>query len=181
MKSANLTKTFLEGLWFNNPGAIQLLGLCPLLAVSTRFTTALTLGLATLFVLVCSNGLVSLFGRRVPDHLRLPFYVMLIAGWVTLIQLILSMYFYELYESLGIFLALITTNCVILARAEGYASKQTLGPALWDGFTQGFGFLVLLCILGGLREFLGQYFILASMPAGAFLILGLFLGLLKVR
>jgi electron transport complex protein RnfE len=134
---------------------------------------AFTLGLATLFVLVCSNVMVSCLARFVPSYLRLPFFVLLIASFVTLTQIYLSLYFYNLYESLGIYLALITTNCVILGRAEGFASKHSVLYSFMDALTNGLGFLLILCAVGGLRELVGQSFLLALLPPGAFMTLGL--------
>lgn len=168
-----MLKVLIDGLWRNNPGTVQLLGLCPLLAVSTTLANAFTLGLATLFVLIGSNTLVSLLGRLIPSHLRLPFYVLIIAGFVTLTQLFLSIYYFDLYESLGIFLALITTNCVIMGRAEAFASRNTLPLAMLDGFANGLGFMIVLCFIGGLRELIGSSFLLAILPPGAFMLLGL--------
>jgi len=172
-------KILLEGLWKNNAGLVQLLGLCPLLAVSTTFLTAFTLGLATLFVLICSNGLVASVTRFTPSHLRIPIFVLIIASFVTLTQIFLSAYFFGLYESLGIFLALITTNCVILGRAEAFASRNSVPHALLDGLANGLGFLAVLCLIGGLREFIGQYFLLALLPPGAFIILGVMIAVYK--
>jgi electron transport complex protein RnfE len=156
----------------NKLGSIPLLGLCPLLAVSTTFVNAFTLGFATLFVLICSNGLISSLARLIPSHLRLPMFVLIIAGFVTLTQLFLSAYFFNLYESLGIFLALITTNCLIMGRAESFASKNVVIPAMIDGLKNGLGFMVILCLLGGIRELLGQHFLLAQLAPGAFILLG---------
>lgn len=179
MKSVILKKIWQDGLWRNNPGTVQLLGLCPLLAVSNTFANALALGLATLFVLVCSNGLVSSIARFIPHHLRMPMFVLIIASFVTLTQLFLSAYYFELYESLGIFLALITTNCIIMGRAESFASKNTVPLAMLDGLTHGLGFLGVLCLIGALREIIGQAFLLALLPPGAFMMLGALIALSK--
>jgi len=179
LKWANLKSISLNGLWKNNPGTVQLLGLCPLLAVSSTFINAFTLGIATLFVLVCSNGLVSCFARYIPHYLRLPFFVLLIASFVTFTQIFLSVYYFNLYESLGIYLALITTNCVIMGRAESFASKNSLGPALLDGLMNGLGFLIVLCLIGALREWIGQGFLLALLPPGAFMILGFIIAITR--
>lgn len=175
----NLTTLTLNGLWKNNPGTVQLLGLCPLLAISTSLINAFTLGLATLFVLMSSNGLVASVARFIPSHLRLPIFVLIIAGFVTLTQLFLSAFYFNLYESLGIFLALITTNCLIMGRAEAFASKNTVFLALFDGLTQGLGFLIVLCLIGGLREWIGQFFLLTLLPPGAFILLGFIVALQK--
>ncbi len=174
-----MSNNFLQGLWKNNPGLVQLLGLCPLLAVSTSFVTAFTLGLATLFVLVCSNGLIASVARFIPSHLRIPMFILIIASFVTLTQIFLSAYFFGLYESLGIFLALITTNCLILGRAEAFASRHSIPHALLDGLANGLGFLAVLSLVGGLREWIGQYFILALLPPGAFILLGCIIAVYK--
>jgi electron transport complex protein RnfE len=172
LKSASLSKLF-----DNNPITVQMLGLCPLMAVSTTLINAFCLGLATLFVLICSNGLIASFARFIPNHLRIPVYVFIIASFVTLAQVFLSAYFIDLYETLGLFLALITTNCVILGRAESFASKSTVPSALKDGLLQGLGFLVIICIVGLLRETLGKGFLLALLPPGGFLVLGCLIAL----
>ena len=153
----------LSGLWKNNPAIVQLLGLCPLLAVTGSVVNAIGLGLATTLVLVCSNSAVSLVRNVVSDAVRLPAFVMIIAAAVTCIELLMQAYTYELYQILGIFLPLITTNCVILGRADAFASKHALGPALYDGFIMGAGFSVILVLLGALRELLGTGAIFANM------------------
>tara|TARA_B110000881_G_scaffold213652_1_gene224945 strand:+ start:1255 stop:2004 length:750 start_codon:yes stop_codon:yes gene_type:complete len=152
-----------QGLWKNNPGLVQLLGLCPLLAVTSTVTNALGLGLATLFVLVCSNGTVSAIRQWVPKEIRIAIFVMIIASFVTCVQLLMNAYTFELYESLGIFLPLIVTNCVIIGRAEAYASKNPVKQASFDGLMMGLGFLLVLCLLGAIREILGQGTLFADM------------------
>lgn len=173
LKAGSAAPTLINGLWKNNPGVVQLLGLCPLLAVSTSFMTSLTLGLATIFVLVASNTLIACVGRFVLPHLRMPIFVLIIAGFVTIVQLLLAAYRFDLYQSLGIFLALITTNCVIMGRAESFAYKNPAFDSAMDGLGQGMGFTLVLVILGTLREFIGQGFLLAILPAGAFILMGL--------
>ncbi len=145
----------LNGLWKNNPAIVQLLGLCPLLAVTGTVVNALGLAVATTMVLVCSNTAVSLIRNIVSDAVRLPAFVMIIASAVTCIELLMQAFAFELYEILGIFLPLITTNCVILGRADAYASKHGLGPAFTDGLMMGLGFGVVLVALGALRELAG--------------------------
>jgi electron transport complex protein RnfE len=152
-----------QGLWKNNPGLVQLLGLCPLLAVTSTITNALGLGLATLFVLVCSNATVSAIRQWVPKEIRIAIFVMIIASFVTCVQLLMNAYTFELYESLGIFLPLIVTNCVIIGRAEAYASKNPVKQASFDGLMMGLGFLFVLCLLGAIRELLGQGTLFADM------------------
>jgi electron transport complex protein RnfE len=130
----NLTK---QGLWENNPALVQLLGLCPLLAVTASVTNAMGLGLATLFVLVGSNITVSLVREFIPSEIRIPVFVMVIATFVTIIQLLMNAYVFQLYQSLGIFIPLIVTNCAIIGRAEAYASKNPWQRAAFDGLAMG--------------------------------------------
>ncbi|WP_110457734.1 electron transport complex subunit E [Shewanella algidipiscicola] len=157
-----------QGLWKNNPGLVQLLGLCPLLAVTATLTNAIGLGLATLVVLVGSNILVSLVRDYVPKEIRIPVFVMIIAALVTCVQLLINAYAYGLYLSLGIFLPLIVTNCVIIGRAEAFASRNTVSKAAFDGLMMGLGFTLVLMMLGACREILGQ----GTLFDGANLLLG---------
>ena len=190
----------LNGLWKNNPALVQLLGLCPLLAVSGTVVNALGLGVATTMVLILSNASVSLIRNVVSDTVRLPTFVMIIASAVTCIELLVQAFAYELFLILGVFLPLITTNCVVLGRADGFAAKTAIGPSMYDGFIKGVGFAVVLVVLGGLRELTGtgalfanmdllfgpaaadwkfvvfpnyQPFLLAILPPGAFIFTGL--------
>ncbi|WP_133543936.1 electron transport complex subunit E [Mesocricetibacter intestinalis] len=198
---------FKQGVWFNNPSLVQLLGLCPLLAVSNTATNALGLGLATMLVLICTNTMVSLFRKQTPHEIRIPIYVMIIATTVTAIQLLMNAYTYSLYQSLGIFIPLIVTNCIVIGRAEAFASKNNVLHSLFDGFSMGLGMTVALFLLGALREILGsgtlfagldqlfgpwavhlriEFFhsdsnlLLAILPPGAFLGLGLLLALKNI-
>ncbi|MCF7354713.1 electron transport complex subunit E [Vibrio sp. CK2-1] len=157
-----------NGLWDNNPALVQLLGLCPLLAVSSTITNALGLGLATMLVLISTNTIVSLVRNYVPKEVRIPIFVMIIASVVTCVQLLMSAYAYGLYLSLGIFIPLIVTNCVIIGRAEAYASKNAPKKAALDGFWMGLGMLAALTVLGALREVIGQ----GTLFDGADLLLG---------
>jgi len=157
-----------NGLWKNNPALVQLLGLCPLLAVSGTVINALGLGLATLFVLVGSNLSVSLIRNHVADHLRLPAFVLIIAAFTTCVELLMQAFAYSLYQVLGLFIPLIVTNCAILGRADGFARKNTPWPAVVDGFMMGIGFLIVLLALGAVREVLG----LGSLLDGAHLLFG---------
>jgi electron transport complex protein RnfE len=145
-----------NGLWYNNPALVQLLGLCPLLAVTSTVVNALGLGLATLLVLIGSNIIVSLIRQHVSDAVRLPVFIMIIATFVTITELLMKAYTFDLYQILGIFVPLIVTNCAILGRAEAFASKNTLGLAALDGLMMGLGFLLVLLVLGASRELLGQ-------------------------
>ncbi|MCC5796789.1 MAG: electron transport complex subunit E [Methylophaga sp.] len=193
-----------EGLWKNNPALVQLLGLCPLLAVTNTMINGLGLGLATILTLVASNGLISLLRNHIPDEARLPVFVMVIASIVTIIELSMSAWFHELYLILGIFIPLIVTNCAIIGRAEAYASRNPVAPSLVDGFMMGIGFTAVLVLLGGMRELVGQGtllsqaelmfgeaargfqivifedyrgFLMAMLPPGAFIGLGLIVAL----
>jgi electron transport complex protein RnfE len=196
-----------EGLWKNNPALVQLLGLCPLLAVSNTVINGLGLGLATILTLVASNGLVSLLRKHIPDEARLPVFVLIIASIVTIIELSMNAWFHELYLILGIFIPLIVTNCAITGRAEAFASRNPIGPALVDGLMMGIGFTAVLVLLGGMREVIGlgtlfseahlmfgeaarnltitvfedyRGFLLALLPPGAFIGLGLIIALKNV-
>jgi len=188
-----------NGLWKNNPALVQLLGLCPLLAVSASVVNSLGLAAATMFVLMTSNLCVALIRNVVSDTVRLPAFVMIIAAAVTAIELLMQAYAYELYQILGIFLPLITTNCVILGRADAFAAKNPILPSLYDGFIMAMGFGLVLVVLGAIRELLGtgglfanmqllfgdsasgwhivviedyQSFLLAILPPGAFIVTG---------
>lgn len=141
-----------DGLWDNNVVFTQHLALCPLLAVTGTATNALGMGLATTAVMVASNGTVSLARHLIPSEIRIPIYVLLIAALVTLVDLFLNAWLHELHKVLGLFIPLIVTNCVILGRAEAFASKQPVALSLWDGFTMGIGFTWAMVALGAIRE-----------------------------
>lgn len=189
-----------DGLWRNNPASIQLLGLCPLLAVSGSVVNGLGLGLASLAVLLASGLVVSLVREWLRPEIRIVVFVLVIACFVTTVDLLMQAYRHELHRVLGIFVPLIVTNCAILGRAEAFASRQPVLPALADALFMGLGFTAVLVILGGIREALGQGtllagaetlfgpaaadwrldlapgyrgFILALLPPGAFITLGL--------
>jgi electron transport complex protein RnfE len=196
-----------DGFWSNNVGLVQLLGLCPLLAVTGTFINGLGLGIATLVTLVASNVIVSLIRKLVRTEVRIPVFVLVIASIVTVIELAMSAYFYDLYKVLGIFIPLIVTNCSIIGRAEAFASKNTVPRALVDGLSMGMGFLLVLVALGSMREIIGQGtlfsqahlmfgeaarsltitfsdsysgFLLAVLPPGAFIGLGLLIALKNI-
>jgi electron transport complex protein RnfE len=195
-----------DGLWNNNPALVQILGLCPLLAVTNTTINGIGLGLATMLTLVVSNGLVSIIRNWVTPEIRLPVFVLVIACIVTVIELAMNAYFHELYQVLGIFIALIVTNCNIIARAESFASRNPLLPSLFDGFMMGLGFLLVLVALGAMRELIGfgtlfanahlmfgegardfslrigdyHGMLLAILPPGAFIGLGLLIALKNV-
>lgn len=152
-----------NGLWKNNPALVQLLGLCPLLAVTGTVVNALGLGIATIVVLAGSNLAVSLIRNFVSDAVRLPAFVMIIAALVTCAEMLMQAFTYELYQILGIFIPLIVTNCVILGRADGFARKNTWPVALWDGLLMGVGFTLVLVLLGAIRELIGLGTLFANM------------------
>ncbi|ENM2236665.1 electron transport complex subunit E [Vibrio cholerae] len=167
----------LNGMWNNNPALVQLLGLCPLLAVSSTVTNALGLGIATLLVLVGSNVTVSLVRDYVPKEVRIPVFVMIIASLVTCVQLLMNAYAYGLYLSLGIFIPLIVTNCIIIGRAEAFASKNDVLPAALDGFWMGLGMTSVLVVIGSLREIIGN----GTLFDGADLLLGEWAKVLRIE
>lgn len=152
-----------NGLWKNNPALAQLLGLCPLLAVTGSVVNALGLGLATMVVLVGSNCAVSLIRKAVSDAVRLPAFVMIIASFTTCTELLMQAFTYELYQILGIFIPLIVTNCSILGRADAFASRNRLLPSAVDGFMMGLGFALVLLVIGTIRELLGTGALFANM------------------
>ncbi|MEI7376998.1 electron transport complex subunit E [Dickeya chrysanthemi] len=166
-----------QGLWKNNSALVQLLGLCPLLAVSSTATNAIGLGLATTLVLVCTNIAVSALRRWVPGEIRIPIYVMLIASVVTIVQMLINAYAYGLYQSLGIFIPLIVTNCIVIGRAEAFASKNTVVLSALDGLFMGLGATSALFVLGAMREILGN----GTLFDGADLLLGSWARLLRVE
>lgn len=204
--SSNMQDIAVAGLWKNNPALVQLLGLCPLLAVSNSVVNALGLGLATMLVLAGSNFTVSLLRNQAIPAIRLPAFVLIIAAFTTCAELLMQAFAYTLYQTLGIFIPLIVTNCIILGRAEGFASRNTPLAATFDGFMMGSGFCAVLLVLGLLRELLGtgalfanmglllpfadnwelrlfsteSPFLLAILPPGAFLMLGFLIALKHV-
>ena len=196
-----------NGLWKNNPALVQLLGLCPLLGVSSSVVNALGLGIATMLVVMSSNIVVSLIRHRVSDAVRLPVFVMVIASLTTCVELLMQAYTYELYRILGIFIPLIVTNCIILGRADAFASKNPPLPAAFDGLMMGTGFAAVLVLLGSVRELVGQgtlfanmdlllgpaakdwtitvisdykQFLFAILPPGAFVFMGFFIAIKNI-
>ncbi len=207
MSSTTYGDIIRDGMWSNNPALVMLLGLCPLLAVSTTTVNALGLGLATTLTLVASNATVSLIRNVVRPEIRIPVFVLIIASVVTAIELAMNAFFHELYKVLGIFIPLIVTNCSIIARAEAFASKNTVRRSVTDGLFMGLGFTAALMVLGTMREIIGQGtllseahmmfgdgvrwititviedyrgFLLAILPPGAFLGLGLIIALKNI-
>lgn len=173
MSVPTLKERFVTGLWRENPGLVQLLGLCPLLAVTSTFVNGLGLGIATLSVLVVSNALVSATRRWIRSEIRIPIYVLIIASLVTCTELVFKAWFPALDRSLGIFIPLIVTNCAIIARAEVFASRNPIGSSILDGFVMGTGFALLLMAIGAFRELVAQAWLLALLPPGAFFSLAL--------
>lgn len=185
----NLGKEFTKGLWRDNAVFRLLLGLCPALAVTTSAVNGLGMGFATTFVLVCSNIVVASMRKIIPARVRIPSFIVIIASFVTVVQLCMEAYFYDLHKALGIFIPLIVVNCLILGRAEAYASRNPLLPSVVDGVGMGLGFTLALFALGAVRELFGvgtllgyavfgagyQPLILMILPPGAFIAMGLLL------
>lgn len=163
ISKSETTGSLWSGIWDDNPGLVQLLGLCPLLAVTTTFVNGVSLGLATLLVLTGSNILVSASRRFIRSEIRIPMYVLIIASLVTCIELVFKAYFPALDRSLGIFIPLIVTNCTVVARAEVFASRNRVVPSIVDGMSMGLGFALLLSAIGAFRELIGQGSILSRM------------------
>lgn len=166
--SENYRKIALDGIWHNNIVFSQNLALCPLLAVTGTATNGLGMGLATLVVITASNGLISLCRHLIPSEIRIPVFVLLIAALVTLVDFLMNAWAHELYKVLGLFIALIVTNCALLGRAESFAYKQPVKESLWDGFMMGLGFMLVLVALGAAREIsaTGTLFANASLLLG---------------
>jgi electron transport complex protein RnfE len=185
----SLAREFTKGLWRDNAVFRLLLGLCPALAVTTSAVNGLGMGFATTFVLVCSNFVVASLRKVIPARVRIPSFIVIIASFVTVVQLCMEAYFYDLHKALGIFIPLIVVNCLILGRAEAYASRNPLLPSVVDGVGMGLGFTLALFVLGSVRELFGvgtllgftvfgagyQPLILMILPPGAFIAMGLLL------
>lgn len=177
---------FLNGLINENPTFVQLLGMCPTLAVTTGLKNGLGMGLSATAVLVCSNTLISLLRKVIPEKVRIAAYIVIIAAFVTMIEMCLNAFLPDLASQLGIFIPLIVVNCIILARAESFASKNSVGNSAIDGLGMGLGFTAALCIISAVREFVGFGTIwdipiygetitpasIIAMPPGGFLVLG---------
>ncbi len=184
-----ITGEFIKGLWKENPIFRLVLGMCPALAVTTAALNGIAMGLATTFVLLCSNLVVSLIRKVIPVRVRLPAFIVIIASFVTIVDLVMAGFFFQLHKTLGLFIPLIVVNCVILGRAEAFASKNPVLHALADGLGMGIGFTVSLTVLGGIREVLGNGtlfsipvmgdsflpLLVMVLPPGAFIALGFLL------
>jgi len=187
----NLGKEFFKGLWQENPVFKLLLGMCPTLAVTTSAENGLGMGLATTFVLVCANVTIALLRKLIPSGVRIPAFIVVIASFVTVVQMLMEAYAYDLFKALGIFIPLIVVNCIILGRAEAFASKNGLFASLVDGLGMGLGFALSLTVIGAVRELFGagaifgvpllaafpayKPVILMILPPGAFITLGFLL------
>ena len=188
----NKFKIILNGIITENPTFVLLLGMCPTLATTSSAMNGMSMGLATMFVLICSNIVISLIKDIVPDKVRIPCYIVVIATFVTILQMCMEAYVPDLYESLGLFIPLIVVNCIVLGRAEAFAAKHNAFDSMLDGVGIGIGFTIALTILGSVRELLGtgkifnigiypeQYgsliFVLAP---GAFIVLGYLIALVN--
>lgn len=189
----NYYREFTKGIIKENPTLVSLLGMCPTLAITTLASNGIGMGLATTFVLICSNFVISLLKNVIPKTVRLPCFIVIIAGFVTVVELLLQSYVPALYSSLGIFLPLITVNCIILGRAEAFASNNKIIPSILDGLGMGLGFTLALFAMGSIREILGsgQWFgmqvlpqsidnaMIFIMPAGGFFVLGCIIALVN--
>jgi electron transport complex protein RnfE len=189
-------KQLREGLLDNNPTLVQLLGMCPTLAVTTSVENAIGMGLAATAVLICSNLFISLLRKFIPKQVRIAAYIVIISGFVTAVELLMRAYFYSLYQALGLFIPLIVVNCIILARAEAFASKNPVLPSIVDGVGMGLGFTFALVLIAVVRELLGagtlfgirimpeayEPMVIFVLPAGAFMTLGFIIAVVqKIR
>lgn len=193
MDKKNSASVFINGLIKENPTFVQLLGMCPTLAVTTSLQNGLGMGLSATAVLVCSNLLISLLRKIIPDKVRIAAYIVIIAAFVTLIQMCLNAFLPDLASSLGLFIPLIVVNCIILARAEAFASKNGPLLSMADGLGMGLGFTGALCIISAIREFLGagsiwgitiygtriQPAAIMIMAPGGFIVLGILVGIIN--
>lgn len=184
---------FKEGIITNNPTFVQLLGTCPALATTTSASNALGMGLSVILVLMCSNFFISLLRKYIPNQIRIASYIVIISGFVSILELLIKAYLPSLSNSLGLFIPLIVVNCIILARAEAFASKNKVLPSVIDGLAMGSGFTFALVILGSIREIIGagtifgvsvfgEWFepaVLFIMPPGAFITLGCVIALVQ--
>lgn len=189
----NFMTSLKNGLFYQNPVFVQLIGMCPALAVSTTLENSLGMGVSATAVLICSNIVISALRRFIPSKIRIAAYITIIAGFVTVIDLLIKAYIPSLSASLGLFIPLIVVNCIILGRAESFASKNEVLPSAIDGLTMGLGFTFALCILGAIREILSngtllgfnvmwesfEPIVMLRQPAGGFLVLGLVVAVIQ--
>ena len=193
MKKDGFLSQMKRGILDENPVLVQLLGMCPTLALTTQVSNAIGMGLAATVVLICSNLLISLLRHIIPKQVRIAAFIVIISGFVTAVELLMKAYLFELYQSLGIFLSLIVVNCIILARAEAYASKNKPLPSMLDGLASGLGFTFALIIMAVIREVVGSGTIfgyditfgvfepvmMIAQPAGAFITLGIIIAVVQ--
>ena len=188
----NNLQTFTKGLVKENPILVLLLGCCPTLATTTSAINGMSMGLATTFVLIMSNLVISLLKGFIPDKVRIPCFIVVIASFVTIVQLVMQAYVPDIYETLGLFIPLIVVNCIVLGRAEAFASKNPVFPSILDGAGMGLGFTFALTILGCIRELLGSgsmfgfrilpetaNILLFILPPGAFICLGFLIAIVN--
>lgn len=187
-------KTLVNGLWNGNPTFRLLIGLCPVLAVTTRAVNGIGMGLATTFVIVCSSVLISLLRKVIPDKVRIPAYIIVIATFVTIVDLVMNAYLPDLHQVLGLFIPLIVVNCIVLGHAEAFASKNGVFASMLDGIGMGLGFTWALTVIGAIRELLGSGTVFGlkvvadgattigvmSLPPGAFITLGILMGIMNM-
>ncbi len=190
-----LTQEFTKGFIKENPVFVMALGLCPTLAVTTSVENAIGMGLAATFVLLFSNIFISLIKKIIPDKIRIPSYIVVIASFVTIVDMVMNAYFPAIHKNLGLFIPLIVVNCIILGRAEAFANKNTVIRSIVDGLGMGLGFTLALIVIGGIREILGvgQFLghnvlpvsykpvIVAILAPGAFLVMGVLMGLMNMK
>ena len=155
MKENNSLSVLLKGIIKENPVFVLVLGTCPTLAMTNSVTSAVGMGLAAMAVLICSNAVISLLRKFIPDTVRIPCYIVVIAAFVTVVEMIIHAYLPDLYESLGVYLALITVNCIILGRAEMFAGKNSVGKSILDGIGMGLGFTLAMFMMSTIREIVG--------------------------
>ena len=193
MKKLNLKEQFLDGILYKNPVFVQLLGLCSMLAITTSISNAIGMGAAATVVLICSNLLISLLRKFIPKQVRIAAYVVIISGFVTAVELLIKAYLPSLDRSLGVFIPRIVVNCMILARAEAFASKNGPVASVIDGLAQGVGYTIALLLISAVREILGsgtiagislfgdsfKPMIIAILPPGGFIILGCLIALVN--
>lgn len=186
-----------KGVWAENPLLVMVLGMCPSLAVTTTLANGLGMGAAVIFVLTCSNMVISLLRRVIPSAVRIPAFIVVIASFVTMVDLVMEGFLPDLHRSLGVFIPLIVVNCIILARAEAFASKNSVWKSALDGIGMGVGFTLAITVLGGIRELLGNGTLLGMpvlgrgfqahaalvmiLPPGGFLTLGLLMAAMQAR
>jgi electron transport complex protein RnfE len=189
----DLMREFTKGFWKENPIFRLVLGMCPTLAVTTAAINGIGMGLATAFVLVFSNLVISLLRKFIPSRVRIPSFIVIIASFVTVVDLVMAGFFFQLHKTLGLFIPLIVVNCIILGRAEAFASKNPVADSVADGLGMGLGFTLSLLVLGSIREVLGNGtifgvpafgpgyfpFLVMILPPGAFITLGFLLALMN--